>query len=83
MMARREVLDQVGLFDEALSLSYDVEWLARAKDLEVGAGRLDEVCLRYRIHRGNTSADRRAVSVTLLRLLRESLHRRREQLVTE
>jgi glycosyltransferase involved in cell wall biosynthesis len=77
MLARRSVLDVVGLYDETVSLAYDVEWLARAKDAGVGAGAVDQVCLRYRIHRGNTSADRPAVHEAMFGLLRASLRRTR------
>ena len=76
MLARRSVLDVVGLYDETVSLAYDVEWLARAKDAGVGAGHIDHVSLRYRIHPGNTSADRPAVHAAMFGLLRASLHRR-------
>jgi glycosyltransferase involved in cell wall biosynthesis len=76
-MGRRELLDQVGPFDERLIQSTDVDWLARAKDLGIEAGRVDEVCLRYRIHPGNMSADHRQGSMILLGVLRRSLHRRR------
>jgi glycosyltransferase involved in cell wall biosynthesis len=76
MLARRSVLDVVGLYDETVSLAYDVEWLARAKDAGVGAGQVDHVSLRYRIHPGNTSADRPAVHAAMFGLLRASLHRR-------
>ena len=76
-LARRQVLDTVGPFDEGVSLAYDVEWLARAKDAGIRAGQIDDLCLRYRIHRGNTSADAPAVHLAMLKLLRESVRRRR------
>jgi glycosyltransferase involved in cell wall biosynthesis len=77
MMARRAVLEAVGLYDETIWMSYDVEWLARAKDAGVGAGQIDQLCLQYRIHRGNATADRPVVHAAMLKLLRESVHRRR------
>ncbi len=77
MMARRDVLEVVGLYDEAIWMSYDVEWLARAKDAGVGAGQIDQLTLRYRIHAENSSADRPAVHGAMLKLLRESVRRRR------
>ncbi len=75
LLARREVLEVVGDYDETIALAYDVEWLARAKDAGVPAGHVDEVCLHYRIHRGNTSAEKPAVHQAMLKLLRESIHR--------
>jgi glycosyltransferase involved in cell wall biosynthesis len=77
MLARRTVLDAVGPFDETRRLTCDVEWLARVKDAGVRAGQVDHVSLRYRIHRGNTSADAPAVRLAMLKLLRESVGRRR------
>lgn len=79
MLARRGVLDAVGPFDEDLTLAYDVDWLARAKDAGVLAGQLDDVLLRYRIHQGNSSADAPAVHAAMLGLLRASLARRRAE----
>lgn len=76
MMARRPVFDAVGPFDETLALAYDVDWLARAKDVGIVAGQIDEVVLRYRIHSGNSSADAKAVHLAMLGLLRTSVQRR-------
>jgi GT2 family glycosyltransferase len=77
MLARRAVLEVVGPFDESLTLAYDVDWLARAKDAGVRAGQVDELSLRYRIHRGNSTADAHAVHLAMLGLLRSSVGRRR------
>jgi glycosyltransferase involved in cell wall biosynthesis len=77
MLARRAVLQVVGLFEESLALAYDVDWLARAKDAGVKAGQVDHVSLRYRIHRGNSSSDIRANQLATLRVLRTSVRRRR------
>jgi glycosyltransferase involved in cell wall biosynthesis len=77
MLARRAVLQVVGLFEESLALAYDVDWLARAKDAGVKAGQVDHVSLRYGIHRGNSSADAPAVNLAVLGLLRSSVQRRR------
>jgi glycosyltransferase involved in cell wall biosynthesis len=76
VLGRRSVLDLVGPFDETLPVASDFDWLARARDAGVSAGHIDEVCLRYRIHGANASADRRAVHRNMLGALRDSLHRR-------
>jgi len=83
MLARRAVIDVVGPFDEALALAYDVDWLARAKDAGVSAGQVDRVCLRYRIHRANSSSDAPAVHLAMLGLLRASLRRRQADRVDD
>jgi glycosyltransferase involved in cell wall biosynthesis len=77
MLARRAAFEMVGPFDETLALAYDVDWLARAKDAGVQAGQVDQLSLRYRIHRGNSTADARAVHLAMLGLLRTSLGRGR------
>jgi glycosyltransferase involved in cell wall biosynthesis len=76
MLARRAVFDMVGRFDVTRPLCYDLDWLARARDGGVSAGRVDHVVLRYRIHRGNVTADRQAVNAAMLGVVRESLRRR-------
>jgi glycosyltransferase involved in cell wall biosynthesis len=78
MLARRSILDVVGPFNEALELGEDVEWMGRANDAGIRVGQLDRVCLRYRIHRGNTSSDPRANRLATLKVLRASVRRRRE-----
>jgi glycosyltransferase involved in cell wall biosynthesis len=78
-LARRRVFDLVGPYDERMKVSMDVDWLARAKDVGVVAGRVDEVCLHRRIHSGSASANHDAVNVALLQVLRRSLQRRRAQ----
>ncbi len=76
--ARRCVLERVGGFDEALQLGEDVDWQARARDAGVRIGQIDELALRYRIHRDNTSSDVEANRLATLRVLRASVARRRE-----
>jgi glycosyltransferase involved in cell wall biosynthesis len=83
MLARREVLDCVGPYDERLAVSEDTEWLARAKDAGVRAGRVDAVWLRRRIHDGSNSSNHARNHAVLLRVLRESVHRRREARVVD
>jgi glycosyltransferase involved in cell wall biosynthesis len=77
MLARRALFALVGPYDEALQRSRDLDWIVRAKDLGVAAANIDALTLRYRIHPGNASADRPAVSSAMLGVLRESLARRR------
>jgi glycosyltransferase involved in cell wall biosynthesis len=77
MLARRRVLEVVGGYDERLRLGEDVDWLARAHEAGVRVGSVAEVCLRYRVHRGNTSSDTGANRRATLAALRASVHRRR------
>ncbi len=78
MLARRCILDRVGAYDERLAVSEDTDWLARAKDTGVRADRVSAVWLRRRIHEGSNSSNHASNHAVLLRVLRESIHRRRE-----
>jgi glycosyltransferase involved in cell wall biosynthesis len=78
MLARAEVFEIVGLFDETLRRCEDIDWLARVKDAGIRAGAIEHVVLRYRIHAANTSRETTAIESTLLRVLRDSVRRQRE-----
>lgn len=79
MLARREVFDVVGPFDETLRLSEDIDWLARASDAGILAGRIERTLLYYRIHAHNTSRHTQANNAATLRVLRESVHRKQRE----
>lgn len=78
MLARAEVFERVGNFDETLLQCEDIDWLARVKDAGIASGTIEHVVLRYRIHANNTSRDTAANKDTLLRVLRGSVRRQRE-----
>ncbi len=78
MLARTEVFEIVGGFDEALRQCEDIDWLARVKDAGIRSGAIDHVVLHYRIHAANTSRDTIANRAMLLRVLRDSVRRQRE-----
>jgi glycosyltransferase involved in cell wall biosynthesis len=82
MLARRSAFDAIGGWDEDLPVSEDTDWLARAKDAGLRAETLEHVVLRYRIHARNTSRHTAANHAALLRVLRDSVKRRREPLVS-
>jgi glycosyltransferase involved in cell wall biosynthesis len=77
MLARREVFELVGGFDESLRLSEDIDWLARASDAGVLSARLEHTLLRYRVHAENTSRDTQANHAATLAVLRASVARKR------
>jgi glycosyltransferase involved in cell wall biosynthesis len=79
MLARREVFDVVGPFDETLRLSEDIDWLARSSDAGILAGRIEQTLLYYRIHAHNTSRHTQANHAATLRVLRESVHRKQRE----
>jgi glycosyltransferase involved in cell wall biosynthesis len=77
MLVRREVFELIGPFDESLRLSEDLDWIARAQDAGVRFGQLELTLLRYRIHAENTSRSPHANERATLRVLRESVERKR------
>jgi glycosyltransferase involved in cell wall biosynthesis len=79
MLARREVFDVVGPFDETLRLSEDIDWLARASDAGIRAGRIEHTLLYYRIHAHNTSRHTQVNHAATLRVLRASVHRKQRE----
>lgn len=55
LLARREVFDQVGLFDERLQHSDDTDWFLRAQQANVQSCLLPDVLVHRRMHFGNRS----------------------------
>ncbi|HEX4108549.1 MAG TPA: glycosyltransferase family A protein [Solirubrobacteraceae bacterium] len=77
MLARREVFELIGGFDESLWLCEDIDWLARAKDAGVRSGTVEHVVLHYRIHANNSSRNGGANTSVLLDVIRRSVRRQR------
>jgi glycosyltransferase involved in cell wall biosynthesis len=79
MMARREVLEAVGPFDETRRLGEDMDWFARAREAGVRSGSTEQLVLLHRVHARNSTSDTRANQAAMLSVLRQSLHRRRAE----
>lgn len=77
LMVRRSALQAAGGFDERFWAGEDVDWLARALDCGIVVGSIEQLCLRYRIHQGNITADREASRQGLLHALVAKTRRRR------
>ncbi len=77
-MARRELFDRIGGFDESSDICEDFDWLARARDAGIPSEVLDDVVLEYRVHDANTGLSRRSdLERGVLRTLRSSVQRKR------
>lgn len=83
LVARREVFEKVGRFDTSFRIGEDVDWYARAKDMAVPMAVISEVLLHKRIHDQNASADAAVGTPLLLRIVRESIQRQRQQATTD
>jgi len=77
MLARREVFERVGEFDETLELGEDIDWLARAMDAGVKSVTLERVVLRRRVHATNATIDTSRNRAAVMAVLRRSVHRQR------
>lgn len=73
----RSVFERVGLFNEALRFSEDMDWYLRAREAGETIKILRDVTLNYRIHAGNMTNGRGAADLKLTEVLRMSLARRR------
>jgi hypothetical protein len=76
---RRSAFDNVGLFDESMKYSEGWDWFMRAKELHVSMKAYKEVTYYYRRHNKSVMNDTKTSNQFLLRMLRQSLHRRRHQ----
>ena len=78
MIARREVFDLIGGFDESRRFGTDdVDWFGRAKAAGVPSVMVPDVVMRRRVHDANHSAKTRQANIELLRFVREQAARNR------
>jgi len=78
LLARREVFDTVGLFDETMKTSEDVDWFARAFDLKIPSVVVPQVLLHKRIHDRNLHLESVENNRDLLRAVKRSIQRKHE-----
>lgn len=75
LLARRDALERIGPFDEALRVGEFIEWMARARDLGLASRVLPDVVARRRVHGDNTVLTRG--NADYLRMIKSTLDRRR------
>lgn len=76
---RTSVFERVGLFDETMRYSEDVDWFMRAREGGAAIVTIDAVTLFYRQHEQNMTRGKSASELNVLKALKRSLDRRREQ----
>lgn len=76
---RRPVFDRIGLFDERLRYSEDVDWFMRARENGVTVVVLEQVTLFCRRHQRNTTYRKNLQETGFIKALKNSLDRRRQQ----
>lgn len=76
---RASVFDRVGLFEETLRYSEDVDWFMRAREEDVAMVILGNVTLLYQLHAGNMTRAMSSERSNLAKVMRRSLERRRQR----
>jgi glycosyltransferase involved in cell wall biosynthesis len=77
LLARREAFGVVGPFDVRRPVAEDVDWFARARDLGVASGAVEDVVVEKRIHDRNASTDAARNTRELLDVVRRAAARKR------
>jgi glycosyltransferase involved in cell wall biosynthesis len=75
---RKTVFERVGLFDETMRYSEDVDWFMRAREGGAAIATIDAVTLFYRQHEQNMTRGKSTSELNVLKTLKRSLDRRRE-----
>ena len=75
---RKSVFERVGLFDETMRYSEDVDWFMRAREGGAAIVTIDAVTLFYRQHEQNMTRGKSTSELNVLKALKRSLDRRRE-----
>jgi glycosyltransferase involved in cell wall biosynthesis len=74
---RRSAFERVGDFDPELRYSEDHDWMLRAREAGLRIAIMDEITLVYRMHAGNMTRDKGLADVSMARVLKKSIDRRR------
>jgi len=78
LLVRREVFDEVGLFDPGYVLAPDIDWFARVKDAGLELGTIPRLLLDKRFHEDNLShSDPELYRAEMVRVFRASAARQR------
>jgi len=76
---RKSVFKRIGLFDETMRYSEDVDWFMRAREAGAAIVTIDAVTLFYRHHEQNMTRGKSTSELNVLKALKRSLDRRRER----
>jgi glycosyltransferase involved in cell wall biosynthesis len=74
---RRSAFERVGMLDETLRFSEDHDWFLRAREAGLAITIIPETTLIYRLHESNMTRGATAHDVSLARVMKNSLDRRR------
>jgi glycosyltransferase involved in cell wall biosynthesis len=79
LLVRKTLFSKIGKFDPEYDVAEDVDWFARANDANVPMAIIPKILLHKRIHNTNKSSNVAKNNLDLLKLLRKSIERKREQ----
>jgi len=77
----KSVFEKAGKFNTDLSIAGDVDWYSRASDQQIPMAVIPKVLLYKRIHGGNTALNIHENNQDLLKLLRQSVHRKKADIL--
>ncbi|MGC1244927.1 MAG: glycosyltransferase [Spirulinaceae cyanobacterium] len=79
LVARKSLFAEVGKLDPEFNVAEDVDWFARCNDAGIPAAVMPEVLLYKRVHDTNLSLNAANNNQNLLKVLRQSIKRKRQQ----
>jgi glycosyltransferase involved in cell wall biosynthesis len=77
LVIRKQLLEKVGLFNEMLRISEDLDWVLKVREKKIPIPILDEVMLMYRVHPSNLTKHKTLKDLGVLTALKLSLDRKR------
>jgi glycosyltransferase involved in cell wall biosynthesis len=78
-VVKKSLFERVGLFDETMRYSEDVDWFMRAREAGAAILTIDAVTLFYRLHEQNMTRGKSTSELNVLQTLKRSLDRRRQR----
>lgn len=75
----KSVFNQVGLLDENLDYSDDLDWFNRAREQNINIIKHEHTVLFYRQHDRNMTKQKTCQELKILKVLKKSLNRRRQK----
>ncbi len=77
LVARKGIFDAVGYFNREFKTGSDSDWFFRARDMNIPMAVINEVLLYRRVHNSNQSIHVSQAHTEMLKLIRESIHRKK------
>ena len=79
LLARRAAFEQIGAFDEHMTIGSDSDWFVRLQQSSLKTLRIDDVVLHKSAHSGSLSTDVGTYRRELMTIARRFIHARREK----